>query len=906
MKTRFFSFALFAAGTAAAQQPVTTQHGIVAIHNLRIEDTTYVGQVPGIWAIDGADTMFGFLPMYMLPDTTLLVGGDTVYTSGNFTGGGGGGGLDSVNLAADVYGVLPVPNGGTGHDTLTANKVLVGNGTSPILSPAALHWDNVNSRLGIGTSTPNEQLELTGNLRLPSTTTTVGVIYLGTSRFLHGRTSNTFVGGVAGNMTLTGSVNTAVGNSAMPAITSGLFNSGLGGSVLLSLTSGSRNAALGHQAARSLTTGEYNTAVGGNAMYNITTTSYNTAIGYDAGRVLANGTSSNTTGSRSVFIGASTKAKADNERNQIVIGYNTTGLGANTVIIGNDSITTTALRGNVGIGTTTPARRLHIAGEVRITDLLTDTATVIVGADADGDLDRIVVGSGLTLANDTLSATGGGGGSGTVTSVGLTMPGGFSVANSPVTTSGTLAGTTTLNGPLRGNGSAFTTGNTNMASEVTGVLPVANGGTGQSTLTANKVLVGNGTTGVLQPSALHWDNSNTRLGINSTSPGGRLHVSDGNTPAAALVTTDDYLQSAQNYATGASWLVASNNSVHRGVLKGTRARGTLASPTFPSTGDDVLSLLGAIYDGTTTQGTAEVLLETDGATSSGIAPQRISFITSTTNAASRTQRLRIAANGNIAIGNITPSYILDISSTNAMRIPLGLDATRPSAADGLLRYSTTSGTLEWSDASNWYKGVNGEGQSPASGFNRVALWTGASGQTSDEDFSFNISTGQLKMLKYSSATAFTGTSVAQLHVTSTGLVITKTPVDTQYVSLVAVNPGTTVTQTAGTAFHQGSFLVPEHLDGYVIRRTDYALTNCNSTTGTLSVGFRHHNTTNGTIASNNLAVSFAGASSEVRKSSTATLTVNKNQWLRAEVNPSTSGTLNNTVEGLLIVLMLTK
>jgi len=60
--------------------------------------------------------------------------------------------------------------------------------------------------------------------------------------------------------------------------------------------------------------------------------------------------------------------------------------------------------------------------------------------------------------------------------------------------------------------------------KVTGTLPVANGGTGQSTLTANKVLVGNGTTGILQPTNLHWDNTNSRLGINNTTPDTRLHV----------------------------------------------------------------------------------------------------------------------------------------------------------------------------------------------------------------------------------------------------------------------------------------------------------------------------------------------------------------------------------------------
>lgn len=48
-------------------------------------------------------------------------------------------------------------------------------------------------------------------------------------------------------------------------------------------------------------------------------------------------------------------------------------------------------------------------------------------------------------------------GSGTVTSVGLTMPTGFTVTGSPVTGSGTLAVTTSLSGVLKGTGSAFTT-----------------------------------------------------------------------------------------------------------------------------------------------------------------------------------------------------------------------------------------------------------------------------------------------------------------------------------------------------------------------------------------------------------------------------------------------------------------
>lgn len=83
--------------------------------------------------------------------------------------------------------------------------------------------------------------------------------------------------------------------------------------------------------------------------------------------------------------------------------------------------------------------------------------TYVLPPATDSTLGGIKVGSGLSVTGDgTLSATGGGGGSGTVTSVGITVPSGFNVSNSPITTSGNIAISTTLSGVIKGNGSGFT------------------------------------------------------------------------------------------------------------------------------------------------------------------------------------------------------------------------------------------------------------------------------------------------------------------------------------------------------------------------------------------------------------------------------------------------------------------
>jgi hypothetical protein len=90
-------------------------------------------------------------------------------------------------------------------------------------------------------------------------------------------------------------------------------------------------------------TGAYCNAVGNYALDSNTGANCN-AFGYNAGKFIANGTTPRTTGDSGLFIGNNTKTLALAQNNQIVIGDSAIGAGANSVTLGNTSITTTVLR----------------------------------------------------------------------------------------------------------------------------------------------------------------------------------------------------------------------------------------------------------------------------------------------------------------------------------------------------------------------------------------------------------------------------------------------------------------------------------------------------------------------------------------------------------------------------------
>jgi hypothetical protein len=258
-------------------------------------------------------------------------------------------------------------NVGVGYQALRANTT----GASNIAHGfRALYFNTTganNSAVGYGalySNTTGASNSAVGVQALFSNTTganntATGVLAL---RYNTTGSNNTATGLNALYSNTTGAYNTAHGYQALYSNTTASSNTAHGYQALLSNTTGASNSAVGIYSSGKNTTGSSNVALGYAALYENTTGSSNTAIGREAGRFIADGTTANTSTSNSVFLGYNTKALATGQTNQIVIGDTAVGLGSNTAILGNSSITKTQLQGNVGIGTASPFTKLHIVG----------------------------------------------------------------------------------------------------------------------------------------------------------------------------------------------------------------------------------------------------------------------------------------------------------------------------------------------------------------------------------------------------------------------------------------------------------------------------------------------------------------------------------------------------------------
>ncbi len=180
-------------------------------------------------------------------------------------------------------------------------------------------------------------------------------------------------------------------------------------------------------------------------------------------------------------------------------------------------------------------------------------------SNAGGAPGQVLTATAAGVQWETPAPGGGGSGTGTVTSVALALPGTFTVAGSPVKTSGTLSATWApqppnrlFAGPASGanlapdfrtlvatdipnlDAAKITTGSIAAAripslpaSQIsTGTIAVARGGTGTSTAFTQGGVLFAGASGIYTQSAssFFWDATNGRLGIGTNAPAVRLHL----------------------------------------------------------------------------------------------------------------------------------------------------------------------------------------------------------------------------------------------------------------------------------------------------------------------------------------------------------------------------------------------
>ncbi|MBT3293530.1 hypothetical protein HN378_04985, partial [Candidatus Peregrinibacteria bacterium] len=314
------------------------------------------------------------------------------------SGGYSDNGIILSDLASgDTVAKLYDSNAGAGRD---GNLSLYDNGVESI----RLNGDTSSNsyfntgNVGIGLASPTTKLEVLGTISgsalsiygdiftdgylNSNTNTLLGVEVAGAGNMSHSTGSegwyNTGVGNRALYSNTTGYYNTANGYYAAYANTTGIYNTAIGshslrfnesgnyntalGGYALRYTTGHNNSAIGYTSLMSNTSGANNVAQGFGSLYENITGSSNVAIGYNAGRFASDSATGNETTGNSTYVGYYTKSSTGNVTNENVFGYNAIGIGSNSVVLGNDSVTTTALKGNVGIGTTAPSTKLEVAG----------------------------------------------------------------------------------------------------------------------------------------------------------------------------------------------------------------------------------------------------------------------------------------------------------------------------------------------------------------------------------------------------------------------------------------------------------------------------------------------------------------------------------------------------------------
>lgn len=314
-----------------------------------------------------------------------------------------------------------------GFQALRANTTGYYNTAVGSESLKATTTGNNNTAIGIGTlrdNTTGGGNTAMGSLALLLPTGANYNVAIGTEALENDSTgsSNVAVGSFALTSNKTGNENTGVGYASLVLNTTGVNNSALGTNSARGNTTGGTNTAIGSYSLYTNSTGSNNVAIGSAALFantassntgigvlsleGITTGDFNTAIGNQSGQYITAGTA-NQTSSTSVYLGYDTRASANGNTNEIVIGASARGNGSNTTTIGNTSTISTFIpAGKLSIASTTADSTLRVVGTGNFTSNVRVGGNLGVNTATPGS--RLTVIGTASLGNGAANSTGSG------------------------------------------------------------------------------------------------------------------------------------------------------------------------------------------------------------------------------------------------------------------------------------------------------------------------------------------------------------------------------------------------------------------------------------------------------------------------------------------------------------------